>query len=283
MIDALRRLSLNQKTTNSLTLPEAVDACRHAQLESIGVWREAVADFGLERSARLLRDAGLRVSSLCRGGFLTALDPDEAGAAFADNVSAIREAAELGAQCLVMVVGGLPPGSKDLSGARRRVSDAIDALAPVAAEYGVRLALEPMHPIFTADRGVLATLAQTLDIAERYPAEQVGVAVDTFHVWWDPSLEAQIARARGRIFCFQICDWITPLPPDALLSRGMVGDGHIDVRRIFDLVCQAGYDGDVEVEIFNADVWAANADAVVATMKARYRECVVEASVCASS
>jgi sugar phosphate isomerase/epimerase len=283
MIDALRRLSLNQKTTNSLTLPEAVDACRRAQLESIGVWREPVADFGVQRSARLLRDAGLRVSSLCRGGFLTAVDRDEAAAAFADNVSAIREAAELDAQCLVMVVGGLPPGSKDLPGARRRVVDAIDELAPVAAEHGVRLALEPMHPIFTADRGVLTTMAQTLDIAERYPAEQVGVAVDTFHVWWDPDLDAQLARARGRILCFQICDWITPLPPDALLSRGMVGDGHIDFRRIFDLVCEAGYDGDVEVEIFNADVWATNADAVVATMKARYRDCVVEASACASS
>jgi sugar phosphate isomerase/epimerase len=283
MIDALRRLSLNQKTTNSLTLPEAVDACRRARLESIGVWREPVAEFGLERSARLLRDAGLRVSSLCRGGFLTALDPDEAAAAFADNVSAIHEAAELGAQCLVMVVGGLPRRSKDLPGARRRVVDAIDALVPVAAEHGVRLALEPVHPIFTADRGVLTTLAQALDIAERYPANQVGVAVDTFHVWWDPDLDAQLARARGRISCFQICDWITPLPPDALLSRGMVGDGHIDFRRIFDLVCEAGYDGDVEVEIFNADVWAANADAVLATMKARYRECVVEASACASS
>jgi sugar phosphate isomerase/epimerase len=283
MSDVWRRLSLNQKTTNSLTLSEAVDACRRASLESIGVWREPVAEFGLQRSAQLLRDAGLRVSSLCRGGFLTAIDRDEVAAALADNVAAIRETAELGARCLVMVVGGLPPGSRDLPGARRRVVDAIDTLAPVAGEYGVQLALEPMHPIFTADRGVLTTLAQTLDIAERYPAQQVGVAVDTFHVWWDPDLDAQLARARGRIATFQICDWITPLPPDALLSRGMVGDGHIDFRRIFDLVSDAGYDGDVEVEIFNADVWAADPDTVVATMKARYRDCVVDASSCASS
>jgi sugar phosphate isomerase/epimerase len=169
-----------------------------------------------------------------------------------------------------MVVGGLPEGSRDLAGARERMTEGIAELAPYAAGRGVRLALEPMHPIFCADRGVLSTLGQALDLAERFPAEQVGVVVDTFHVWWDPDVLGQIRRARGRVASFQVCDWITPLPPDALLSRGMMGDGHIDFPLLRRAVEQAGYAGDVEVEIFNAEVWAADPDAVVATLARRY-------------
>lgn len=275
----MERLSLNQKTTNSWSLPQAVDGCVRAGLSSIGVWREPLADIGVAEAARLLHRAGLRVSSLCRGGFLTAADHDEFEAAIPENVKAIDEAAALAADCLVLVVGGLPPGSRDLPAARARVAEGLERLVPVAADRGVRLALEPMHPIFTADRGVLATLGEALDLAEPYPAEQVGVAVDSFHVWWDPQLEAQVERAgqQGRIACFQVCDWVTPLPADTLLSRGMMGDGHIDFRHHFELVTAAGYTGDVEVEIFNADVWAADPDDVVATMKQRYRDLVVGA------
>lgn len=270
-----RRLSLNQKTTNRWTLPEAVDGCVRAGLESIGVWREPLAETGVAAARRLLDDAGLRVSSLCRGGFLTAADDAGFAAALAENERAIEEAAALDAACLVLVVGGLPPGSRDLPAARARVADGLDRLVPVAAAHGVRLALEPMHPIYTADRGVLATLAEALDLAEPYPAEHVGVVVDTFHVWWDPQLEAQVARAAGRIASFQVCDWITPLPADTLLARGMMGDGHIDFAHHLDLVTAAGYDGDIEVEIFNADVWAADPDEVVATLVRRYRETVI--------
>ena len=271
----LRRLSLNQKTTNGWTLPEAIDGCVRAGLGSIGVWREPLADIGLDRAKQLIDDAGLRVSSLCRGGFLTAIDDSAFEKSIDENRRAIEEAAALEADCLVMVVGGLPPGSRDLPAARARVAEGIDRLVPVAVEHGVRLALEPMHPIFTADRGVLATLGEALDLAEPYPSEQVGVVVDSFHVWWDPQLEAQVARAAGRIASFQVCDWITPLPADTLLSRGMMGDGHIDFRHHLELVTAAGYDGDIEVEIFNADVWAADPDDVVATMKQRYLDVVV--------
>jgi sugar phosphate isomerase/epimerase len=140
----------------------------------------------------------------------------------------------------------------------------------------VRLALEPMHPIYAADRGVLATLGEALDLAERFPAEQVGVVVDTFHVWWDPQVEAQIRRAGDRIASFQVCDWVTPLPQgDPLLIRGMMGDGHIDFRWLRRTVEAAGYVGDTEVEIFNADVWSADADEVVSLMQRRYREVVL--------
>lgn len=280
MTAALERLSLNQKTTNSWTLPEAIAGCVRAGLSSIGVWREPLAEVGVVRARAMLDDAGLRVSSLCRGGFLTTMDDAAFEAAIADNLRAIEEAQALAADCLVMVVGGLPAGSKDLPGARARVAEGISRLAPLAAEHGVRLALEPMHPIFTADRGVLATLAEALDLAAQFPADQVGVVVDSFHVWWDPQLDEQVARAgrEGRIASFQVCDWITPLPANSLLSRGMMGDGHIDFRRHFELVEAAGYRGDVEVEIFNADVWATDPDEVLATMKQRYLDVVVGAA-----
>lgn len=273
---ALARLSLNQKTTNRWSVAEAVAGCVRAGLPAIGLWREPVQAVGVQQAARLVRDAGLRVSSLCRGGFLTAVQEAVWQASLEDNRRAVEEAATLGASCLVMVVGGLPPGSRDLAGARRRVEEGVDALVPYAAEHGVRLALEPMHPIYCADRGVLSTLGQALDLAERFPPEQVGVVVDTFHVWWDPQVLDQVARAVGRIASFQVCDWLTPLPADALLARGMMGDGHIDFRPLRRAVEAAGYDGDVEVEIFNADVWASDPDQVVATMARRYAEHVLD-------
>ncbi|TMR23335.1 sugar phosphate isomerase/epimerase [Nonomuraea turkmeniaca] len=284
-------LSLNQWTTRHWSLPEAVDGSVRHGLEAIGLWREKVAEQGLAQSAKLVRDAGLRVSSLCRGGFLTAggLPGEEGRQAFADaleeNRRAIDEAAELGAACLVLVVGGLPgvkPGeplgkgfSRDVAGARERVAEALAELAPYAGERGVKLALEPLHPIYCPDRAVLCTLGQALDLALAYPEEQVGVVVDTFHVWWDPRLFEDIARAGSRIASYQVCDYLHPLPEDVLLGRGMMGDGVIDFRPITQAVLDAGYAGDVEVEIFNADIWAADPDEVVATMKARYEDVVL--------
>ncbi len=194
-------------------------------------------------------------------------------AALDDNRRAIEEAATLGTDTLVLVVGGLPEGSRDLPGARERVADAVAELAPEAGAAGVRLALEPLHPMYCADRAVLSTLAQALDIAE--PLEHVGVVVDTFHVWWDPDIDRQIARAGDRIASFQVCDWLTPLPADVLLGRGMMGDGHIDFAPLRAAVDATGYDGDIEVEIFNADIWAADGDEVLATMVQRYLDCVL--------
>ncbi|KAB1117632.1 sugar phosphate isomerase/epimerase family protein [Micromonospora aurantiaca] len=271
----LARLSLNQRTTQRWSVAEAVDGCVRAGIPAIGLWREPVAEIGVPAAARLVTDAGLRVSSLCRGGFLTAADDAGRVEALADNRRAIDEAAALDAACLVLVVGGLPPGSRDLAGARQRVADALAELAPYAAERGVRLALEPLHPMYCADRAVLSTLGQALDLAEAFPAEQVGVVVDTFHVWWDPDVWRQIARAGARIASFQVCDFLTPLPADVLLGRGMMGDGHIDFPPLRRAVEAAGYTGDVEVEIFNAEVWATDPDRVLATMIARYMERVL--------
>lgn len=269
----LARLSLNQKTTDRWSVEEAVAGCVRHGIPAIGLWREPVAQMGVARAAQLVADAGLRVSSLCRGGFLTAADDAARATALADNHRAIEEAAELAAPCLVLVVGGLPDGSRDLPAARDRVARALDELAPAAGEAGVQLALEPLHPMYAADRSVLSTLGQALDLAERFPPEQVGVVVDAYHLWWDPQLAEALERARGRIASYQVCDWITPFPSaETLLARGMMGDGHIDLPRLSGQVAQAGYLGDVEVEIFNAALWERDPDEVVTTMTARYLE-----------
>lgn len=280
----LARLSLNTATTKQWTLREAVDGAVRAGLPAIGVWRDRVQEAGVAESARIIADAGLRVSSLCRGGFLTADDDSAAKAALDDNRRAIVEAATLGTRELIMVVGGLPAasapggpalpgtGGRDLVGARQRVADRIGELAPFAAGHGVRLVLEPLHPIFAADRAVISTLGQALDIAEPYPADVVGVVVDTYHVWWDPDLQRQIARAgaSGRIASYQVCDWVLPLAADPLLSRGHVGDGYIDFATITRWVAQTGYIGDVEVEIFHQAIWDTPGDETVATLADRY-------------
>ena len=269
---ALSRLSLNQRTTASWSLPEAIKGCVDAGLGALGIWREQLAEVGLDEACRLVAESGLRVSSLCRGGFFT--NPAEAETAEAQNREAIDEAAALNTATLVLVPGGLPPGDRDLEGARNRAARAIERLVPYAHEHGVRLGIEPMNPIYAADRGVISTLAQALDIAERFEPEDVAVVVDTFHLWWEPGIAQQVERAGERIASYQICDWITPLPADSLLARGMMGDGHIDFPAFSRAVAKAGYHGDVEVEIFNADIWAAPPASVVETMADRYLELV---------
>jgi len=269
---ALSRLSLNQRTTASWSLPEAIKGCVDAGLGAIGIWREQLAEVGLDDACRLVADSGLRVSSLCRGGFFT--NPAEAATSEAQNGEAIEEAAALNAATLVLVPGGLPPGDRDLQGARDRAARAIEGLVPHANELGVTLGIEPMNPIYAADRGVISTLGQALDIAESFEPNDVGVIVDTFHLWWEPGIAEQIERAGQRIVSYQISDWITPLPVDTLLARGMMGDGHVDFQAFTRLVARAGYRGDIEVEIFNADLWAAPPAEVVNTMTERYRELV---------
>lgn len=270
----LGRLSLNQRTTAEWSLREAIDGTVTAGLPAIGLWREPVAEVGLDTARRWVDEAGLRVSSLCRGGFFTASDPHQRAAAHTENLRAVEEAAALQAATLVLVPGGLPPGDRDIGAARERVTEGIAELVPFAEEHGVRLGIEPMHPIFAADRGVISTLAQALDIAEGFPDEVVGVVVDSFHVWWEPGVLEQIRRAGARIVSYQVGDWITPLPPDALLSRGMVGDGHIDFASLTAAVAATGYSGDVEVEIFNADIWALPGEQVVSTLARRYVELI---------
>ena len=266
----LDRLSLNQATVKHLSLAEAVALCVRHDIPAIGLWRDRVAESGLAAAAAAVRAAGLRVSSLCRGGFFTLAGPDGWRGALADNRSALVEAAELGTDTLVLVCGGLPPGQRDLGLARRMVADAIGELVPEAQRLGVRLGIEALHPMFCADRSVIASLGEAIELADQFPADAVGVMVDTYHVWWDARLADEIARASGRIAGYQVCDWMLPLPQDALLGRGHLGDGVIDFRPVTASVTEAGYDGDVEVEMFNAAVWDAPGDQTAATVKERF-------------
>jgi sugar phosphate isomerase/epimerase len=267
-------LALNTATTKRWTLAESAAGCVRAGISGIGLWRDRVAEVGAEQAAVILRDQGLTVTSLCRGGFFTAGGADARRAALEDNRRAVDEAATVGTDVLVLVCGGLPAGSRDLPEARTMVTEAVAELAPYAMRSGVRLAIEPLHPMFCADRAVVSTLGQALDIADEIGAENVGVVVDTYHTWWDPELYRQITRAgsTGRILAFQVCDWVVPLPDDMLLGRGHVGDGHIDIPAIARAVVEAGYSGLVEVEIFNQVVWDTPGDQTLAVLADRHRE-----------
>jgi sugar phosphate isomerase/epimerase len=266
----LRRLSLNQATVKYLDLTQAADLCLRHDIPALGLWRDRVAEVGPARAAATVKAAGLQVSSLCRGGFFTHADPGARAAALADNRAALAEAAELEADALVLVSGGLVPGSKDIGLARRLIADALADLVPVARDLGVRLGIEPLHPMFCADRCVISRLGEALDLALQFPADTVGVVVDTYHVWWDAQLAADLARAAGRIVSYQLCDWILPLPADTLLGRGHIGDGYIDFPPISAAVEAAGYTGYIEVEIFNQQIWAAPSDETAAVVKERY-------------
>jgi len=263
----MTRFSLNQATTKRWPLDELVAGCVAAGVPAVGLWREEVADYGLDKAATLVRDAGLAVSSLCRGGFFH--EPDWLDS----NRRAIEEAATLGTDTLVLVSGGLPGKSRDIDGARRHVSDAIGALVPDARAAGVRLAIEALHPMFASDRCVVSTLAQALEIAAPHPADAVGVVIDTYHLWWDDQVWAGIAEAgrQGRIASFQLADWITPLPEGVLLGRGLPGTGCVDLRRFADAVGEAGYSGWVEVEVFHEQVWSRPGAEVLAEAFAGYR------------
>jgi sugar phosphate isomerase/epimerase len=264
------RLSLNQATVKPLTLTQTLDLCLRYEIPAVGLWRDRVAELGLNESAAAVRRSGLHVSSLCRGGFFTHPDADGRAAALASNRAAIEEAAALEADALILVSGGLVTGSRDLGLARRMITDAIAELVPRAQELGVRLGIEPLHPMFCADRCVLVRLGDAVDLALQFPADAVGVVVDTYNVWWDSAVAADIARASGRIMSYQLGDWVSPLPADALLGRAHLGDGSIDFGPITRQVLAAGYTGYAEVEIFNQQVWNTPADETASTVKARF-------------
>lgn len=263
------RLSLNQITTKSWCVREAAEGCARAGIPWIGLWRDKVAETGLKQSARIVRDAGLKVSSLCRGGMFPALTKAERAARIDDNRRAIEEAATLGTDVLILVCGAAP--DRNIDAARRTVEEGLELLIPDAAAVGVKLAIEPLHPAFAADRSVITTLGQANNIVERLDHPQVGVAIDVYHVWWDPELYREIERSAGRILGFHVNDWLRG-GGDPLVSRGMMGDGVIELRRMREAVDAAGYDGPIEVEIFNEGVWAMPGDEALELIKARYLE-----------
>jgi len=260
-----RRLSFNQATAERASLRDVIDACARHDVPYISIWRHKLAELGLERAATLVRDAGLAVSSVCRGGMFPASTAAERAVRIDDNRRAIDEAATLGAEVLVLVCGAAP--DRDISSAREMVADGIAAIAPYAKERGVRLGIEPLHPAFAAERSCITTMREARLIAERFDSVNVGVVVDVYHVWWDPERAEEIARLGDRIAGFHVNDWLVPVK-NVLMNRGMMGDGVIELRRMRGEIERAGYRGPIEVEIFNESLWEEPLDEIVAlTMK----------------
>ena len=253
-------------------LDRIIAGCERHGIRGIAPWRDQIAELGLDETKRRIRDAGLTVTGLCRGGFFTARGRAGLAATIEENRRAIEEAAELSAQCLVLVVGGLPKGSRDLGAARALVEEGVAAILEHARNAAVPLAIEPLHPMYAADRACVNTVAQANALCERI-GEGVGIAVDVYHVWWDPALAREIAGTETRrLLGFHICDWLSPTN-DLLNDRGMMGDGVIDIRRIRGMMEGAGYRGFHEVEIFSADNWwKRDPDEVLRTCKARHVE-----------
>ena len=269
-------LSLNTATVRKQwSLAQAIAGCARHGIRGISPWRDQLREMGIEAAAHAIRGHDLAVTGLCRGGLFPAADAAARYAAIEENLRAINEAHALGARCLVLVAGGLPKGSKDVAGAREQVREGIAAILPHARNAGVPLAIEPLHPMYAADRACINTLAQALDLCDALDPHNeggLGVAVDVYHVWWDPQLATQIQRAgKARLLAFHICDWLVPTR-NLLNDRGMMGDGVIDLPGIRLWMEQAGYTGFHEVEIFSElDWWRRDPDEVLKTCKEKHQ------------
>ena len=265
------RLSFNQITSDRVSLPEMLAACVRHGVPYVGIWRHKIAETGLETASRLVRDAGLSVSSVCRGGMFPAASSVERERRIEDNRRAVDEAAALGAPVLVLVCGAAP--DRDIAGARQMVEDGIARIAPYAAERNVMLGIEPLHPAFAAERSCITTLREARLLAEKFDGKSVGVIADVYHIWWDPDVHAEIGRCTGRLLGFHVSDWLVP-STNVLMNRGMMGDGVIELRRLRESVERAGWTGAIEVEIFNENVWSTPIDVLLPLMKKRFLECV---------
>jgi sugar phosphate isomerase/epimerase len=259
----LQRLSFNQITADPWSLETAVDRCCRSGIPYIAVWRHKL-DGNAAKASLLIRDAGLRVSSLCRGGWFSAPTAEERRNRVADNRIAIEEAALLGAPVLVIVSG--PANGQTLADARATVLDGLLEVLPDAEKAGVVLGIEPLHPMYAAERSVVVTLKQANEIAARLQSASAGVVVDAYHVWWDPEIMNEIERARGKIVGFHVSDWPVPLP-GILMGRAMMGEGVIELRQLRQAVDETGYEGPIEVEIFNEDLWKSADDGVLARIQ----------------
>ncbi|HOZ49629.1 MAG TPA: sugar phosphate isomerase/epimerase family protein [Candidatus Hydrogenedentes bacterium] len=263
----LNRLCIHTITTKPWSLAEAIDGYTRAGVPGVTVWRQWLEPLGVDESARRLRDSGLEVVSVCRGGFFPAETAAGRQEALDDNRRAVDEAEAIGAPLIVLVCGAVP--GIPLDEARRQIADGIAAVAPYAAEAGVKLSIEPLHPMFADDRSAVNTLKQANDIVDALAMPNVGVTVDVYHVWWDSELEEQIQRAGKTVFSFHVCDWRTPTR-DLLNDRALMGDGCIDIRQIRAWVEATGFHGFNEVEIFSNEHWASDQTEFVERIKDAY-------------
>ena len=279
-----RWLSLNTATVRKQgDLVQIIDACARHGIRAIDPWRDQVAAVGLDRAARAVREAGLELSGYCRGGMFTS-DAARRIEVREDNRRTVDEAKALGAPCVVLVVGGLPqysrPGSaasRDIAAARGQVEDAIAEMMDYARGASMPLAIEPLHPAYAADRACVNTTKQALDICDRLDPGRtgaLGVALDVYHIWWDPEVLPQIGRAgKDRLLAFHVCDWLVPTK-DILNDRGMMGDGVIDIKSLRAAVEAEGFAGYSEIEIFSEGWWAKPMDEVLRTCIERHRTVV---------
>ena len=272
MIDPPRdfsRLCLHTMTTRPWALEEAVSRYAAAGVKGITVWRSALEGRSPAAAGELIRDHGLAVVSLCRGGFFPADSAEGRARAIDDNRRCVDEAAELGAPLIVLVCGSAP--GLTLEQSREQIAEGIAGVLPHAAASGVKLAVEPLHPMYAADRSAVNTMGQARSICGRLKSPWLGIAVDVYHTWWDDRLEDEIRDSgrEGTLFAFHICDWRTPMT-DVLEDRGIMGEGCIPVRRIRGWVEQAGFRGFNEVEIFSRRLWASDQARYLEDIKAAY-------------
>ena len=267
----LSKLAVHTATNKPWTLRECVDAYAGAGIGGISVWRNVLEPVGAEEGGRMIRDAGLAVPALVRGGFFPATDAETRQWAIDENKRCVDEASAIGAEMVVLVVGAVP--GMPLEEGRRQVADGIAAVLPHAAEAGVKLAIEPLHPMYADDKSCVNRMTEARAICEQIGSSWVGIAVDVYHVWWDPELEAEIARAGdgGHLFGFHVCDWRTPTRR-LLTDRELMGEGCIDIPRIRRAVEGAGFAGFREVEIFSEDYWAMDQNAYLERIVQAYRE-----------
>jgi sugar phosphate isomerase/epimerase len=264
----LERLSFNQMTADPWPLEQVVKGCSRHAIPCIGVWRHKL-NGDAAGAAAMIRREGLRVSSLCRGGWFSAPTAEERRRRIADSRQAVEEAAALGAPVLVIVSG--PANGQSLDDARKTVLDGLRELLPDAEKAGITLGIEPLHPMYAAERSVVVTLKQANGLVAQLNSPTAGVVIDAFHVWWDPDMMDQIERARGTIAGFHVSDWPVPLP-GILMGRAMMGDGVIELRKLRQAVDAAGYCGPIEVEIFNEVVWNTAHDELLHLVKRRFAE-----------
>ena len=270
----LTRLAINQATTRAQwTLRQAIEGYARQGIRRIAVWRDKLAACGMREAKRLLEDHGMTVTGYNRVGPMFGVGSEIKPTSPDDDLQAIEEAAELGAACVLVFTGGMTPGTKDIAGMRANVLKRIAALLPAARRAGVALAIEPLHPMFAADRSFINTMEHANELCDAL-GQGVGIVVDVYHVWWDPHLSDQIKRAGAdRLLGFHICDWLIPTR-SFFSDRGMMGDGVIDIPLIRSWLDHVGYRGAIEVEIFSTDWWARNPDEVVTTCIERYRNSV---------
>jgi sugar phosphate isomerase/epimerase len=248
------RLCIHTITTKPWSIEIAIEQYAQAGVHGITIWRNALEGRSVPAIRQRLEDSGLKVVSLCRGGFFPSIEKKERKKAVDENLRVVEEAAEVGAPSIVLVVGADPRQS--LEDSREQIEEGIRKMNTAAESAGVKLSIEPLHPMYADTRSAITTLAQANDLCDRIGSPNVGVAVDVYHLWWDPNLEREIARcgAQGRLFAFHVCDWRSPTR-DLLYDRGLMGDGCIPVRKIRGWVEKAGFNGFIEVEIFSTEYW----------------------------